>query len=421
MTGSTITKLVIGLFTAVVAVSSAEAALQVYDYRDNILAPRVEYFAYDQTMIALNVKTGDFQYVYEVGHIADGVNEVERYNQDGFVDNNLIPEAELTDDMVWFAHRDVKVPGAATGDAVLFETPTGGAGGQLDADGAIYNPARVPGSNPNTWVAHDWYWADQDLPGGTAALPYPTDGASAGTVDGTLSYNNDSATGYTGALTSGFGGWGHANGWPFGVSPSTATVAFQLEEADGTHYGWVAFRHNGDRVHQWIHGWAYQTTPFVAAELTWDSSSEPGDFDGDGDVDADDIDILCANMGGDLDPYDLDGDSDVDEDDMVFLVETLVEYDSDGDGTADGTGTYQGDFNLDGLVNATDLQIMKGGFGATGGYADGNANCDTVVNATDLQILKTHFGLTAAAVPEPLTVGLLGLGTLGLLRRRAEA
>ena len=146
--------------------------------------------------------------------------------------------------------------------------------------------------------------------------------------------------------------------------------------------------------------------------------SDPGDFDGDGDIDADDVDILCANMGGDLDPYDLNEDGVVDEDDMIFHIETLIEYDTNGDGTPDGVGTYQGDFNLDGVVNATDLQIMKGGFGAAGGYADGNANCDTVVNATDLQILKGNFGLSASAVPEPLTIGLLSLGGVALLRRR---
>jgi len=144
-----------------------------------------------------------------------------------------------------------------------------------------------------------------------------------------------------------------------------------------------------------------------------------GDFDGDGDVDADDIDILCANMGGDLDPYDVNDDGIVDEDDMVYHVENLVEYDSDDDGTPDGNGTYRGDFNLDGVVNATDLQLMKGSFGTSGvGYAGGNANCDTVVNATDLQILKGSFGSSVTGVPEPLTVGLLAVGGAALLRRR---
>jgi len=135
-------------------------------------------------------------------------------------------------------------------------------------------------------------------------------------------------------------------------------------------------------------------------------------------VDEDDIDMLCANMGGDLDPYDLNSDGVVDEDDMIYHVENLVEYDTNQDGTPDGNGTYRGDFNLDGVVNATDLQLMKGSFGGAGGYASGNANCDAFINATDLQILKGNFGLSASAAPEPLTIGLLAVGGLAMLRRR---
>jgi hypothetical protein len=91
---------------------------------------------------------------------------------------------------------------------------------------------------------------------------------------------------------------------------------------------------------------------------------------------------------------------------------------TDGSGR---TGTQVGDFNLDGLINATDLAIMNPNFGLGGMlYQNGNANCDDLINATDLAILAANFGYVApaGAVPEPMTMSLLTLGAAAILRRK---
>jgi len=153
----------------------------------------------------------------------------------------------------------------------------------------------------------------------------------------------------------------------------------------------------------------------------------PGDYDEDGDVDADDVNLCCDNIGTSdpeiIDLMDLDGDFDVDEDDCRLLIETLLEYDIDGDGEPDGAGTFIADFNTDGAVDLADLTILRTNSGQTDmGFADGDTNCDGTIDLADLTNLRTLAGsVVTGGVPEPTAIALMAIGGIGLLRRRPKA
>ncbi|HZZ43358.1 MAG TPA: autotransporter-associated beta strand repeat-containing protein [Tepidisphaeraceae bacterium] len=124
--------------------------------------------------------------------------------------------------------------------------------------------------------------------------------------------------------------------------------------------------------------------------------------------------------------------------------------------SVDGTSlllkyTYFGDANLDGTVNADDYALIDRGFAknlpaGTALWTDGDFNYDGVVNSADYMLADTAFGhLTGvlspellaeresqfgdayvqqlvAAVPEPMSLGLISVGAIGLIggrRRRA--
>ena len=131
----------------------------------------------------------------------------------------------------------------------------------------------------------------------------------------------------------------------------------------------------------------------LSPECVVDDNDNICDFDGDGDVDADDIDFYSGNIGHDatgaLAPLDLDGDGVITLLDHALHVETCVP-------TSNGqVGTCVGDINLDGTIDVLgDAFILVGNLGNSGaGYADGDLNADGMVSVLgDAFVLIGNLG-----------------------------
>jgi hypothetical protein len=100
--------------------------------------------------------------------------------------------------------------------------------------------------------------------------------------------------------------------------------------------------------------------------------------------------------------------------------------------------TYVGDANLDGQVDVTDLGALAENWQASAMWTGGDFNYDGFVDVSDLGILATNWqlgvgsplgpgsldaamaavGLGNVSVPEPASVGLIGLSLTGLIGRR---
>ena len=120
-----------------------------------------------------------------------------------------------------------------------------------------------------------------------------------------------------------------------------------------------------------------------------DFSNVPGDLTGDGIVDSEDIDALYSAIDAGLteDRYDLDSSGTVDSDDVTYLVETIL-------------GTWFGDANLDGKVDAQDLNAIGINWTSDGTlWASGDFTGDGSTNAMDLNALALNWlnGVNQAA------------------------
>jgi len=121
-----------------------------------------------------------------------------------------------------------------------------------------------------------------------------------------------------------------------------------------------------------------------------------GDFDFDGDVDADDIDFYFGQIGltsadaGFNSDLDLDGNGTINLDDHAIHITTLVQ-------TSNGlVGTFIGDFDLDGTVDVLgDAFVLISNLGSPNvvGYAGGDTNADGLVDVLgDAFVLISNLG-----------------------------
>ena len=134
----------------------------------------------------------------------------------------------------------------------------------------------------------------------------------------------------------------------------------------------------------------------------------PGDFDADGDLDADDIDALSAALEdqSSVDLFDVNGDGSVDQADHTFWVKELK-------------NTYFGDSDLDAEFDSGDLvAVFQAGeyedaIGDNSGWAEGDWNGDGDFTSGDVVLAFQDGGFEQgprpelAAVPEPHGIGML--------------
>ena len=107
------------------------------------------------------------------------------------------------------------------------------------------------------------------------------------------------------------------------------------------------------------------------------SPSIDGDLNEDGEINVDDVDLLCAGIQSRDDQFDLNMDGRLDLADLSLMIEGVLK-------------TTFGDANLDGVFNSTDLVLIfqqgeyEDGIEDNSSWADGDWDCDGDFTTSDL-------------------------------------
>lgn len=137
-----------------------------------------------------------------------------------------------------------------------------------------------------------------------------------------------------------------------------------------------------------------------------------GDFDGDGVLLGNDIDLLSNAVGGSDELFDLDDNGSVDQEDRRIWVEDIF-------------GTHFGDADLNSEVEFADFVLLSNNYASAGGWEDGNFDGIANVGFADFVLLSANFGKSAVATavvpePKPSILAMMCLALLASTRCRRQ-